>query len=256
MKISMHNLSFGFSGKKIFAGLNAEFDSSEAGRPVVILGPSGSGKTTLLKILGGLLRPQEGEIRYSSEPDSAEYDSTKPRAAFMFQEPRLLPWLTVLENVRMPLEKDSGREEAEARARQFLSLVSLKEKEKSYPKELSGGEAQRVSMARAFAWFAPVLIMDEPFQSLDIPLRLGLMDLTMSLLEKENLSNRKHFLVAVTHDPREAVYMAGRIIVLGRCGEGIVFDKTVNLSAEDRAYGSAASVELEKEIINKLGMID
>ena len=261
MKISLHNLTFCYDGKApVFCKLNAEFDNRK-GRPLVILGPSGAGKTTLLRLMGGLLKPKDGDIRFSPESNSVESNSGEhgsgghgsgtPRAAFMFQEPRLLPWLTVLENVRIPLEKELGSEEAGFRAGYFLSLVSLKEKEKAYPKELSGGEAQRVSMARAFAWPAQALLMDEPFQSLDIPLRLSLMDLTLSLLEKENPQD-KRLLAAVTHDPREAVYMAGRIIVLGKGGGGIIFDRVVDLSAEDRAYGSAAAWELEKEIIEVL----
>ena len=102
-------------------------------------------------------------------------------------------------------------------------------------------------MARAFAWPATALFMDEPFQSLDIPLRLNLMDNCLELLEKE-----KRLLVAVTHDPWEAVYMGGRAIVLGE--KGVVFDKKINLLPEDRAYGSAASGELEKEMIIKLSL--
>ena len=261
MKINVRNLSFGYSGKTIFDNLSADLDGGESGRPLMVLGPSGSGKTTLLKLLGGLLKTQTGEIRFSGEPAAEEERPPNtphtPKTAFMFQESRLLPWLTVLENVSLPLIKLFGREESPQRARHFLSLVSLEEKEGVFPRELSGGEAQRVSMARAFAWPAPALFMDEPFQSLDVPLRISLMDLTLSLLEKENFSRKdflreKRLLIAVTHDPREAVYMGGRIIVLGRPGEGIVFDRLVDLCGVDRAYGSAAAVELEKEIIEIL----
>jgi NitT/TauT family transport system ATP-binding protein len=233
MNIAVRNVSFGFTGEKLFNNLNADFSRSD--RPLVILGPSGSGKTTLLKLLGGLLKPQEGSI------------ITAPNSAFVFQEPRLLPWLTVLENVSLPLEKQFGREGALARAKRFLSLVFLEDKAKVYPKALSGGQAQRVSMARAFAWPAPALFMDEPYQSLDVPLRISLMDLSLSLLRED-----KRLLVTVTHDPREAVYMGGRIIVLGKHGDGIVFDKPVTLPDECRFYGSPATGELEKELIQVL----
>ena len=242
IRIFTGNLSFGYSGKIIFNGLNAAFDELDG--PLVILGPSGSGKTTLIKLLGGLLKPLSGEINSVYE---GEIKSGTPVSAFMFQEPRLLPWLTVLENISVPLEKVFGKEGAKKRARDFLSLVSLDEKEKVFPVELSGGEAQRVSMARAFAWNAPVLLMDEPFQSLDIPLRKNLMDLTLSLLEKG-----KRFLAMVTHDPREAVYMGGRVIVLGNSGGRIVFDRVVANRGGKRSYGSSESAELEGEIIDSL----
>ena len=245
MNISVRNLSFGYSGKPIFNKLCAELDH----KTLVILGPSGSGKTTLLKLMGGLLKPQEGEIGFSGiETEKAQGEIKTPKIAFMFQEPRLLPWLPVLENVSLPIEKIFGREEARERARYFLSLVSLNEKRTSYPRELSGGQAQRVSMARAFAWPAEALFMDEPFQSLDIPLRINLMDLTLSLLARE-----KHLVVAVTHEPREAVYIGERIMVIGQPGDGIVFDINVSLKSEDRSYGSLKAVGLEKEIIEYLG---
>jgi ABC-type nitrate/sulfonate/bicarbonate transport system ATPase subunit len=242
MRIDIKNLFFGYSEKMIFNGLNAVFDELDG--PLVILGPSGSGKTTLLKLLGGLLKPSSGEINYLGQNGT---EKSRPISALMFQEPRLLPWLTVLENISIPLEKALGKEKAKERARDFLSLVSLGEKEKVFPAELSGGQAQRISMARAFAWNAPVLLMDEPFQSLDIPLRKGLMDLTLSLLEKE-----KRFLVMATHDPREAVYLGGRVIVLGRPGEGIVFDRVVEKRGGERNYGSSDGAGLEMEIINSL----
>ena len=259
MKICARNLSFGYGGEPLFDQFDADFDSAGAGRPLVILGPSGCGKTTLLKLLGGLLIPDKGRIIYSCgavqneavqmaiEGGDRDAHNKKPKTAFIFQEPRLLPWLTVLENVSLPLEKDFGKEKARERARYYLSLVFLDDKKASYPGELSGGEAQRVSMARAFAWPSPALFMDEPFQSLDIPLRISLMDLCLSILEKE-----KRLLITITHDPREAVYMGGRIIVLGRAGEGIVFDRIVALGGEDRAYGSAAAGELERELILKI----
>jgi NitT/TauT family transport system ATP-binding protein len=239
MKLELVNLSFSYGKKTLFENLNAVLEGG--GRPLVILGPSGSGKTTLLKLFGGLLKPQTGEIRFL---DDGKRSEAFPKTAFMFQEPRLLPWLTVLENISLPLEKDFGREEARARARHFISQVSLEEKEASYPHELSGGQAQRVSMARAFAWPAPVLLMDEPFQSLDIPLRINLMDLTLSLLASE-----KRLVIAVTHDPREAVYMGGRIIILGGAGEGIIFDRIIDLNPEERTYGSSTAGELERELI-------
>jgi ABC-type nitrate/sulfonate/bicarbonate transport system ATPase subunit len=242
MKVIAENLFFGYTEKYVFSGLNAVFDELDG--PLAILGPSGSGKTTLLKLLGGLLKPSGGDINFLGEEGT---DMNTPVSAFMFQEPRLLPWLTVLDNISVPLERIYGKEGAKKRARDFLSLVSLDEKEKVFPMELSGGEAQRVSMARAFAWNAPALLMDEPFQSLDIPLRKNLMDLTLSLLEKE-----KRFFAMVTHDPREAVYLGGRVIVLGKSSGGMVFDRVVGNRGGKRSYVSSESADLDKEIIDSL----
>jgi len=247
MKISVRDLSFGYYAVPLFDRFSVDLDGGDSGRPLVILGPSGCGKTTLLKLLGGLLKPQSGQILFSGEGTTGQTAKT----AFMFQESRLLPWLTVLQNIALPLEKEFGKEEAQARARHFLSLVFLEEKALAYPAELSGGQAQRVSMARAFAWPSPALFMDEPFQSLDIPLRISLMDICLSLNERENYK-KDRLLVAVTHDPREAIYMGGRIIILGAPGQGIVFDRTVDLSGEDRAYGSAPAAALEREMLAHL----
>ena len=263
MSISVRDLSFGYAASPrtplhytpLFDHFSADLDGGKAGRPLVILGPSGCGKTTLLKLLGGLLKPAHGEIRFAGE--GAGELAAHSKTAFMFQESRLLPWLTVLENIALPLEKDFGKEGARARAKHFLSLVFLDEKERAYPAELSGGQAQRVSMARAFAWPTAALFMDEPFQSLDIPLRISLMDMCLSLNERENVSQdnapkNKRLVVAVTHDPREAIYLGGRIIILGGPGKGIVFDREVGLAPADRAYGSAAAAELERELITHL----
>ena len=251
MNISVNNISFGYGERTLFNRFSADFGCEESFRPTVILGPSGCGKTTLLKLLGGLLKPGEGEIRFSREDGTVIEDAI---TSFMFQEPRLLPWLTVLENIALPLEKIFGKAEARERAMRFISLVSLDEYSCAMPAKISGGQRQRVSMARAFAFPSPLLLMDEPFQSLDIPLRISLMDLCLELQEKEqvpekNAAKKSRLLIAVTHDPREAVYMGGRIVILGNPGEGIVFDRLIDLKPEERTYGSAKAGELEREMI-------
>ena len=236
--ISIRGLDFAFAQEKpVFKNLNLELDQG----PVVILGPSGCGKTTLLRLMAGLLKPDSGTISTAA-------------ASMVFQEPRLLPWKTALENTslplaggRIPLTEKLGKKEAEEKAMHFLALVSLQDKAASLPRELSGGERQRVNVARAFACPAQILLMDEPFQSLDIPLRLKLMDLSLSLLE-----NYPRLAVMVSHDPREAVYTGKRILVLGEPPKGVIYDELISLNQEERRYGSAVQGEMERKLITCL----
>jgi NitT/TauT family transport system ATP-binding protein len=201
-----------------------------------LLGGSGCGKTTLLRLMAGLLKPS------GADPDNVVVRDGE--VSFVFQESRLLPWLTVLENVGLPIERVLGRAAARDRALEFLRRVSLEDKAGAYPPELSGGQAQRASFARAFAHPAPIILMDEPFQALDIPLRIQLMETTRSLLEQEN-----RLAVLVTHDPREAIFLGRRVLILGSHGQGIVYEIAVDLSRRDRSYGSPAQARLEAQLL-------
>jgi NitT/TauT family transport system ATP-binding protein len=245
--ISVRSLSFAFGARYIFRRLNLELGDESL---VAILGASGCGKTTLLRLIAGLLKPPEGELEILPEtPDRSP-------VSFVFQEPRLLPWLDLLENTALPIRGLLGREEGEDRARHFLEMVGLADKVRSRPTELSGGQRQRAGLARAFAYPSPILLLDEPFQSLDIPLRIQLMDLTLRLLEESFREESPRLTALVTHDPREAVYMGRRILALGKKpGEdhcGVLLDETLNLSREDRAYGSAAQGAMEKRLLAAL----
>jgi NitT/TauT family transport system ATP-binding protein len=236
MTISIKNLSFGFAGTVLFKNFSLELDDRG---PTVLLGSSGCGKTTLLRLIAGLLMPA------GAEPDRViERDGD---VSFVFQENRLLPWYTVLENVSLPIEHILGKTAARGRALEFLRRVSLEDKAGAYPAELSGGQAQRASFARAFAYPAPIILMDEPFQALDIPLRLHLMETARSRLEQET-----RLAVVVTHDPREAIFLGRRILVLGKEGRGILCETELDLSREDRSYGSPAQVRLEARLLESL----
>jgi len=162
--------------------------------------------------------------------------------SFVFQEDRLLPRLSVLENVMLPIRRSMGKAEAENRARHFLRLAGLEEIVNSYPSRLSGGQRQRVSVARAWAYPSRVILMDEPFQSLDIPRRIALMDAVRGLLSAENRT-----LIMVTHDPRDALYMGRRIVVLSSNGS-VVFDQSDESALEKRQYAAFNPME---EIILK-----
>jgi NitT/TauT family transport system ATP-binding protein len=254
MCIVLQNCSFGYrSGGgvvPVFKNLSLVLDpETAAANPVVILGPSGSGKTTLLKLMAGLLAPETENRDHRAGVSPAENTAfvNALSGSFVFQESRLIPWLSALENVYLPLKRTMGREDGEKRARNFLELVSLAGKIGALPGELSGGEQQRVSIARAFAYPAPVIYLDEPFQSLDIPLKLELLEMTRSLIEREG-----RLAVVVTHDPREAVFLGRRIIVLGKNAAGIVFDERVDILPEERAFGTEAQGRLEARLLSVL----
>lgn len=211
--------------------------SCSAGDRIAILGPSGCGKTSLLHLLAGLRIPDSGKIQCSEDR----------AVSFVFQESRLFPWSTVLQNVAIPLERSTGKKEALEKALHYLRLVGLENKKDSMPAALSGGQKQRVAIARAFAFPSHTILMDEPFQSLDLPLRIQLMDVTLSMLEKE-----PRLLIAVTHDPREAIYLSDRILVLSNTPARIVMDEDVRLPRKDRAYSSKAPADLEARLFSAL----
>jgi NitT/TauT family transport system ATP-binding protein len=257
--ISLRNVDFAYSAvKPVFQNLSLDLGGES---PVIILGSSGCGKTTLLRLIAGLLKPAAGIIHRETIPtDSFPADpaqgamfsrnaiaSNGSAISMVFQEPRLLPWKTALENVSLPLIEGMGKKAALERAMRFLALVSLEDRAAAFPGELSGGQRQRVNLARAFACPSRILLMDEPFQSLDIPLRIELMDLTLSLL-----GDSGRLCLTVSHDPREAVYMGGRIIVLGESPRGLIHDETLRLDRKDRIYGSAAQGELEQRFLSLL----
>jgi NitT/TauT family transport system ATP-binding protein len=237
MSLRLRNISFSFQkDKPLFRHFS--LDIGDEG-PVVILGSSGCGKTTLLRLMAGLLEPDSGA-------DGTGTIGREGDVSFVFQESRLLPWYTALENVTLPIESRLGAAAAREQALRFLRLVNLEDKAAAYPSELSGGQAQRVSMARAFAYPSRIMLMDEPFQSLDVPLRLQLMDTVRSLLADERLA------VMVTHDPREAVYLGRRVLVLGRPPLGIILDEAIDLKPAERSYGSAAMGKLEARLLGVL----
>ncbi|MFA6505184.1 MAG: ABC transporter ATP-binding protein [Treponemataceae bacterium] len=232
MDLSLENIDFSYGEESLFS--NFSFTVTLSGVHAV-LGPSGCGKTTLLHLIAGLRQPSAGEIK------------NRPSVGYLFQEPRLLPWRTVTQNVEIPISQVFGENEARKRALRFLDLVGLSGKENAYPEKLSGGQRQRAAMARAFAYPAPLILLDEPFQSLDLPLRLQLMDLFKKLLIVEPRAA-----VIVTHDPREAIYLADRVAVLSGKPAQVVLDERITLSLTERAYSSSAAAELEATLFAAL----
>lgn len=179
----------------------------EEGEFLVLLGPSGCGKTTLLRLLGGLEAPSSGSIEFES---SSSIHQDRSPIGFVFQEATLMPWRTALGNVELSAEL-SGIPAAERRERglALLNLVGLNNFADKYPRELSGGMQQRVSLARALAHDPPLLLMDEPFGALDAQTR----DAMNVELQRIWLESRKTA-VFVTHSIQEAVFLADRIVLM------------------------------------------
>jgi NitT/TauT family transport system ATP-binding protein len=198
----------------------------EPGEFVCIVGPSGAGKTTLLRCLSGLLKPTAGSVSFGSTP------VTQPLAeiAVVFQDYRgsLMPWLRVRDNVAFPLEgMGVKRAERHRRAEESLELVGLPGVGDKYPWQLSGGMQQRVAIARAIAYRSPILLMDEPFGSVDAQARFELEDLALRLRRELEIS-----VVVVTHDIDEAVYLSDRVVVVAGKPTHVVDDIVVDLGSD------------------------
>jgi NitT/TauT family transport system ATP-binding protein len=180
-----------------------------AGEVSVIVGPSGAGKTTLLRIISGLDTPTTGRVLFDGEPIRGVPDGL----AMVFQDysRSLFPWMRVEDNVAFPLRRGTARDERRARVLEALQAVGLEGKERLYPWQMSGGMQQRVAIARALACRPRLLVMDEPYASVDAQTRAELEDLLLSIQEKLDVT-----VLVVTHDIDESVYLADNIIVLSK----------------------------------------
>ena len=188
----------------------------DPGEFLSIVGPSGCGKTSLLRIMGGLLIPGAGSVMLNGEP----LVSPRRDIGFVFQRANLMPWRTVLRNVTLPLEVEGVKlAEAEFRARALLDLVGLSGNEHSHPKDLSGGMQQRVILARALVHNPIVMLMDEPFGSLDAMTRERM---NLELLRIWDAQRKT--VVIVTHSIQEAVFLSDRVLVMAP-GPGRIVDE-------------------------------
>jgi NitT/TauT family transport system ATP-binding protein len=178
----------------------------ERGEFVTIVGPSGCGKSSLLMLIAALLHPTSGTIRLNGQPVVAP----GPDRALVFQDFALLPWRTVLKNVELGLEmRRMPAAERTNVARKHIAMVGLRDFEKNFPHQLSGGMRQRVGIARALSVGPEVLLMDEPFGALDAQIRQVMAVELLKIWERDRKT-----IVFITHDIDEAVFLADRVIVM------------------------------------------
>ena len=237
-KVKFRNLHVIYSGAQGAGAVYALQDVSLDVRDrefVSVIGPSGCGKSTLLRVVADLSKPTRGEVQVGGEtPNSARL---KRKVGFVFQDPALLEWRRILQNVALPLEIEGvSRKVREQSAQELIELVGLKGFERSYPRQLSGGMRQRAAIARAMSTNPEVLLMDEPFGALD---QITRDRMNMELLE---LTQRQRMTVVfVTHSIHEAVLLSDRVFVMtprpGRISEVIEIDlprpRTLNSRESD-----------------------
>jgi NitT/TauT family transport system ATP-binding protein len=214
------------------------------GELVCVVGPSGCGKSTLLRTISGLIRPTHGEISLHGN----EVRGVPDDLAVVFQDysRSLFPWLTVQKNVEFPLRRGLGRADRRARAAEALEWVGLSAAGRKYPWQLSGGMQQRVAIARALAYRPALLLMDEPFASVDAQTRFELEDLLLKVRTEQDTT-----VLVVTHDIDESVYLGDRILVLSTSPASVVADLKVDLITTRE---SEAFVALRGEVARLLNV--
>jgi len=230
--------------RKIFPGADSVavedlMLTASPGEFVAIVGPSGAGKSTLLNIVAGLDREMDGDVQMDGQPLHADGLITA-RIGFVFQEPRLMPWLTVIDNLMLVLDKSADSVE---RIQTLLREVGLADKEQSFPGQLSGGMQRRVSLARAFAMRPELLLMDEPFLSLDAPTAARLRRLLLTLWRELHPT-----VLFVTHHLREALALADRLLFLSSSPGRVVLEVPVQLP-RPRELGDASIGELHDRLL-------
>lgn len=246
--ITVNNLSMVFEDEN--GGLNALEDLNFSVQPeefICVLGPSGSGKSTLLRLIARLLKPTRGEIVFNKQST----DGAEPKIGLVFQQANLLPWRNVMGNIALPLELQGiSQKTIETRTNDMISLIGLNGFEDSWPRNLSGGMAQRVALARALIQEPDLLLLDEPFGSLDALTRE---QMGIELLRIWQV--RRNTVIMVTHSITESLLLSDRVLVLTQRPGHICKDLKNDLPRprSDNMRYSKAFGELSKEIRSFIG---
>jgi len=249
--IAVRGVTVAFAAETVLAEISLDIP---AGRFVSLIGPSGCGKTTLLKVIGGLLDPVGGSVRYGERSAAAMLESG--RIGLVFQEPSLLPWRTALGNAAFLCEMTPGwsRRAARERGQAMLELVGLAAAADKYPRQLSGGMRQRVAIARALAVDPDILLMDEPFAALDAIARARMGHRLLDIWQRTGKT-----VVFVTHAIEEAVLLSDEIHLMGIAPGRIVETLAVGLGrprppavAESPEFARLAA-HLRRELHDSMG---
>jgi NitT/TauT family transport system ATP-binding protein len=220
--LKVSNLSKNYGNLQVINGWDIEL---EEGEKVVLVGPSGCGKTTFFRIISGLEKATGGTV-----------DVFAQKVGYVFQEPRLFPWRTVFDNLRIIRDEEDKIEEV-------IKMMSLEGFEQLIPSKLSGGMKQRVNLARALLIEPDFLILDEPFSSLDLKIKLAIMNDIEKLWSKYKFS-----LLMVTHDLKEAIFLADKVIILSSRPSKILRTFDINLEMNERDITDRHFLELESKI--------
>ena len=238
LKIQNLCKSFDINDKKINV-LNNLNMTIQDGSFVTIVGKSGCGKTTLLRILCGLEKQSEGSIEFTG---NLQGNNSKSKIGIVFQEPRLMPWLTVEQNMAFPLIKEKDRNLVYEKVYKYLKMLGLESFKNAYPHQISGGMAQRVSLGRTLCYDSEIILMDEPLGALDAFNRRKLQKEFINIF----LENKKT-IIFVTHDVDEAVYLGEKVIVMDK--GSIIKEVPVNLEYY-RDFNSREFLQIREDVLN------
>jgi NitT/TauT family transport system ATP-binding protein len=229
--IELGHIFKSFGNLKVFDDFSLEYPEQKI---TAILGPSGCGKTTMLNILAGLVKVDGGAV------------ITTGNVSYLFQEPRLLPWLTIRENIDLVLRDKIDASLINGRIIEYLKMTGLTDYINYYPAELSGGMRQRAAIARAFAYPAPLLLMDEPFKSLDFKTQFLLRNDFLSILRTQPRT-----VVMVTHDVKEAVLMGDSIVIFS--DKPIQITDKIDIDCpQSQRIDDEKMLQLEKQILTMI----